>query len=186
MYTCFYLFTTGLDSFFSVRSIFKTLAREQNKLNLKLTTEFLPVDRYVTYDQFAKDAKAKVGMYAPKPNRCADNIIILQLELPNMYIYIYIISIYIYIVNPLVAFLQEWGRAGRDGEIATCVLLYSYSDKGRVESILRRGAAGARLDERLADLLALVAMCEDDGASTCSLCTRGPVSHTHSTYRHTG
>jgi len=103
-----------------------------------------------------------------------------------IYIYIYIISIYIYIVNPLVAFLQEWGRAGRDGEIATCVLLYSYSDKGRVESILRRGAAGARLDERLADLLALVAMCEDDGASTCSLCTRGPVSHTHSTYRHTG
>jgi len=44
-------------------------------------------------------------------------------------------------VIPLVAFSQEWGRAGRDGEVATCVLLYAYSDKGRVESMLRRGSA---------------------------------------------
>ena len=38
------------------------------------------------------------------------------------------------IPSSLTALAQEWGRAGRDGGDAECVLLYSYSDKQRVES----------------------------------------------------
>ena len=35
--------------------------------------------------------------------------------------------------DSIISLFQEWGRAGRDGEPARCVLLYTYRDKGRVE-----------------------------------------------------
>ena len=54
---------------------------------------------------------------------------------------------------------QEWGRAGRDGAPARCVLLYSYHDKGRVEGLIRRSPneLPSRL-ERLLQVLPLTVL----------------------------
>ena len=61
--------------------------------------------------------------------------------------------------DSLVSLAQEWGRAGRDGEAARCVLLYSYHDKGRVEALLRRSPHDLR--QKLARLNELLSMCEE-------------------------
>ena len=61
--------------------------------------------------------------------------------------------------DSLVSLAQEWGRAGRDGEAARCVLLYSYHDKGRVEALLRRSPHDLR--QKLTRLGELLSMCEE-------------------------
>ena len=61
--------------------------------------------------------------------------------------------------DSLVSLAQEWGRAGRDGEAARCVLLYSYHDKGRVEALLRRSPHDLR--QKLTRLNELLSMCEE-------------------------
>lgn len=50
--------------------------------------------------------------------------------------------------DSVMALSQEWGRAGRDGAAARCVLLYSYHDKGRVEALLRRSPHDLQVTRR--------------------------------------
>ena len=63
------------------------------------------------------------------------------------------------------ALYQEWGRAGRDGRPARCVLFYGYHDKGRVESLQRRSSADlqARL-KRLIQVTTTGCALDGDGA----------------------
>ena len=59
-------------------------------------------------------------------------------------------------------YVQEIGRAGRDGEKATCVLLYSMSDFGRNKNILSRSGGKKAVRRKLKRLQALRQLLDSD------------------------
>jgi bloom syndrome protein len=59
-------------------------------------------------------------------------------------------------------YFQEAGRAGRDGEKATCILFYSYADKGRLVRMVERGdGTYAQKRVHLNNLDVIVQYCEN-------------------------
>lgn len=140
----------GLRQFNKGRVIIYCGTRKQtHEVAAELNNEF----NHVGYYHAGLDANTREqiqSQFADKEIRilCATNAFGMGIDQPD-------IRLVIHYQTPatIEALYQEWGRAGRDGQNSTCLLLYSKNDKGLQNFFIKKSDAGNREKNRRYDAL---------------------------------